>query len=159
MKALRFFSSLDGRIGRKTFWLLSVAVLVAQFLAIFVAELVAVMLSPETSSITDWWAELVIIAGFYPQFVIDVKRGHDRNISFWVIGVFYAVIIVRYVLILLGWLVRWPQQAVFSVRDLSSYIMIMLLGVAGLPCWLSSASAVARSVRINTDRTRLLLVD
>ncbi len=132
MKALRFFSSLDGRIGRKTFWLLSVAVLVAQFLAIFVAELVAVMLSPETSSITDWWAELVIIAGFYPQFVIDVKRGHDRNISFWVIGVFYAVIIVRYVLILLGWLVRWPQQVVFSAKDVSSFIAIMIVGIASI---------------------------
>jgi uncharacterized membrane protein YhaH (DUF805 family) len=135
MKALRFFSSLDGRTGRKTFSLLSVAVLAAQFLVLFIGLFVAAILLPdpsERSSAEDWWSEFVILAGLYPQFVIDVKRGHDRNIPFWVIGVFYAAIIVRYVLTRLGWLVMSPQQAVFSVRDLSSYIMIMLLGVAGL---------------------------
>jgi uncharacterized membrane protein YhaH (DUF805 family) len=135
MRGLRFFSSLEGRIGRKTFWLFSVAVLAAQFLVLFIALFVAAILLPdssERSSAEDWWSEFVIMAGLYPQFVIDVKRGHDRNIPFWVVGVFYAAIIVRNVLSRLGWLVMSPQQAVFSARDLSSYIVILLLGIAGL---------------------------
>ncbi len=38
--------------------------------------------------------DVVLLVFLYPQFVIAVKRGHDRNIATWVIVACYAVIAV-----------------------------------------------------------------
>lgn len=119
MKWIQFFSSLDGRIARKTFWLMSAATIAAEFIAVLVAGLLA----------GDWIIDIVVIAFLYPQFVIDVKRGHDRNIPLWVIGAFWTAAAVRYLLLRTGWLVRLPNQNVFSAINVTSFAVTMLLGI------------------------------
>ncbi|MGD0333335.1 MAG: DUF805 domain-containing protein [Xanthobacteraceae bacterium] len=127
MRWIRFFSNLDGRIGRKTFWLMSLAVVAIEFVVILISVALTVALS-----IADWWIEVVIIAFIYPKFVIDVKRGHDRNIPFWVIATFYVVVIVRLALIQFGWLQRYPSQNLFSSMDIVSFAVTLLLGIVSL---------------------------
>jgi uncharacterized membrane protein YhaH (DUF805 family) len=91
-----------------------------------VAAVVAVALS-----LGDWWMDIVMTAFLYPQFVINVKRGHDRNISLWVIATYLALAAVWDQLVRFGCLVRFPAQNVASYRGVTSYIVIIVLGVVG----------------------------
>jgi uncharacterized membrane protein YhaH (DUF805 family) len=75
--------------------------------------------------------EIIIVAFIYPKFMIDVKRGHDRN-PMWVIGTVYAIAIARAALVKLGWLVTLPDQNVMTPINVISFLMSMLLGIAGL---------------------------
>jgi len=76
--------------------------------------------------------EIIIVAFIYPKFMIDGKRGHDRNIPVWVIGTVYAIAIARAALVKLGWLVTLPDQNVMTPINVISFLMSMLLGIAGL---------------------------
>ncbi len=70
----------DGRIGRRTFWIAFLTVAAVEVMC----HLTVLSLGMERLSAT------VSLAFGYPEFAILAKRGHDRNISTWVPGVFYA---------------------------------------------------------------------
>jgi uncharacterized membrane protein YhaH (DUF805 family) len=127
MKWIYLFRNFDGRISRKTFWLMSISVIAIEVFIILISVFLVVALS-----IGDWWIEIIIVAFIYPKFMIDVKRGHDRNIPMWVIGTVYAIAIARAVLVKLGWLVTLPDQNVMTPINVISFLMSMLLGIAGL---------------------------
>ena len=40
----------------------------------------------------------------YPQLAVCAKRGHDRNTSIWVVGVFFAIGAILDLLLLGGWI-------------------------------------------------------
>ena len=132
MKWIYFFGRFDGRIGRKTFWLTSIAIFAAELVAAFVGALIIASLSGDwEAKAGDRWIDAVFLIFLYPQFIIDVKRGHDRNIPIWVIGVFYAALVAHYFLVELGWLMELPNQNVMSSVNVVSFIVAILLGIFG----------------------------
>jgi uncharacterized membrane protein YhaH (DUF805 family) len=135
MKWIRFFASLDGRIGRKTFWLTSLTVVAVELVAIFIGVLLMVAIRMADLGLKPMLHEaavLVLVAFAYPKFVIDVKRGHDRNIPMWIVGAVYAAAIARSLLIELGLLVDLPDQNVMSMINVASFLAVMAVGIAGL---------------------------
>jgi uncharacterized membrane protein YhaH (DUF805 family) len=133
MRWIYFFGSFDGRIGRKTFWLTSIAIFAAELIAAFAGALIIALLSGDwEAKAGDRWIDAVYLVFLYPKFIIDVKRGHDRKIPMWMIGVFYAALVADYFLVELGWLVDWPDQNVTSSVNVVSFIVVILLGIFGL---------------------------
>jgi uncharacterized membrane protein YhaH (DUF805 family) len=133
MKWIYFFGSFDGRIGRKTFWLTSIAIFAAELVAAFVGALIIALLSGDwEAKIGNRWIDAVFLIFLYPQFIIDVKRGHDRNIPIWVIGVFYAALVADYFLVEFGWLAELPNQNVMTSVNVVSFIVGILWGICGL---------------------------
>jgi len=133
MRWIYFFGSFDGRIGRKTFWLTSITIFAAELIAAFVGALIIALLSGDwEAKAGDRWIDAVYLVFLYPQFIIDVKRGHDRNIPIWVIGVFYAALAVDYFLVEFGWLTDLPDQNVTSSVNVVSFIVVILLGIFAL---------------------------
>jgi uncharacterized membrane protein YhaH (DUF805 family) len=124
---LKFFGNLDGRIGRKKFWLMSISVFAIEFIVGIFGIVVATALS-----LGDWWIDVILIAFLYPQFVISVKRGHDRNISWWVIAAYTVFAAARDELIQFGWLVGLPNQNTMSSRDAISFAVTIPLAIVGL---------------------------
>jgi uncharacterized membrane protein YhaH (DUF805 family) len=133
MKWIYFFGSFDGRIGRKTFWLTSIAISAAELVAGFVGALIIALVSGDwEAKAGHQWIDAVFLIFLYPQFIIDVKRGHDRNIPIWVIGVFYAALAADYFLVEFGWLTDLPNQNVPSSVNVVSFIVVILLGIFAL---------------------------
>jgi uncharacterized membrane protein YhaH (DUF805 family) len=133
MKWIYFFSSFDGRIGRKTFWLTSIAIFAADLIAGFVGALIIALLSGDwEAKAGDRWIDAVYLVFLYPKFIVDVKRGHDRKIPMWVIGVLYAALVADYFLVEFGWLTDWPDQNVTSSVNVVSFIVVILLGIFAL---------------------------
>lgn len=133
MKWINFFGSFDGRIGPKTFWFTSIAISAAELVVAFVGALIIALLSADwEAKAGERWIDVVFLIFLYPQFVIDVKRGHDRNIPTWVIGVFYAALAAHYFLVKFGWLTELPNQNVTSSINVASFIVVILLGIFGL---------------------------
>jgi uncharacterized membrane protein YhaH (DUF805 family) len=130
MKWVRFFTNFDGRITRKTFWLASIAVLVIELLIAAAAAATAEEFADEATG--DLATDIVLFAFLYPQFAISVKRGHDRNISTWVIGAWYVVLAMSDILRFFGWLQSSPNQNVFSSANLISFAFIMIAGIISL---------------------------
>jgi uncharacterized membrane protein YhaH (DUF805 family) len=69
-----------GRIGRQTFWIALIAVLVLNVLACYVAQQFG---GDKLNAVID-------LIFTYPEFAIAVKRGNDRNMPLWPIAVFFA---------------------------------------------------------------------
>jgi uncharacterized membrane protein YhaH (DUF805 family) len=90
MKWIYFFGNLDGRIGRKTFWLASLGVLVTGFVVAAVAAAIAEKLADEVAR--DMAVEGVVLLFLLPYFMLAVKRGHDRNISTWIISGWFVLV-------------------------------------------------------------------
>jgi uncharacterized membrane protein YhaH (DUF805 family) len=130
MKWIRFFGNFDGRITRRTFWLASIAVFAIEILIAAVAAATTEEFADEAAG--DLAMDIVLFASLYPQFVISVKRGHDRNISTWVIGAWYVVLAIFDVLCFLGWLQTRPNQNVFSTANLFSFAYLMIAGIISL---------------------------
>jgi uncharacterized membrane protein YhaH (DUF805 family) len=86
-------NSFDGRISRKPFWIAMGAVFVANLVACFIAEQID----------GDRLSAIVDLAFTYPEFAIAAKRGHDRNMPIWLLGVFFAANAVLDLLDVLGW--------------------------------------------------------
>lgn len=131
MKWFALFCSLDGRIGRKTFWLANIALTVAELVIGAVVIMAAVLLSLPERSI-DLAADIVIYGFAYPEFAIAVKRGHDRNIPAWVVGICGAFILARTVLVDFGCLTDPPDQHVATTKGVVSFLFTMVGGVIAL---------------------------
>jgi len=74
------FSSFEGRISRKTFWI-GIAVLI-------VAELAAYLIAEALQG--DRLSAIVDLAFIYPEFAVAVKRAHDRDLPIWILVVFFG---------------------------------------------------------------------
>jgi uncharacterized membrane protein YhaH (DUF805 family) len=69
-----------GRIGRQTFWIALIAVLLLNVLACYVAQQFG---GDKLNAVID-------LIFTYPEFAIAVKRGNDRDMPLWPIAVFFA---------------------------------------------------------------------
>jgi uncharacterized membrane protein YhaH (DUF805 family) len=74
------FSSFEGRISRKTFWI-GIAVLI-------VVELTAYLVAQALQG--DRLSAIVDLAFIYPEFAIAAKRAHDRDLPIWILIVFFG---------------------------------------------------------------------
>jgi len=92
MDWVHLFTSFEGRITRQPFWIAW---------AVFVAIEIAISLSGGDDAKWGSALDLVLI---YPQLAVCAKRGHDRNTSIWVVGVFFAIGAILDVLLLSGWI-------------------------------------------------------
>jgi uncharacterized membrane protein YhaH (DUF805 family) len=81
------FTSIEGRISRRSFWI--------ALLCLSVPELVAHV------TLGERWSSIVSLLIAYPEFAVFAKRGHDRNVPTWVAGVFIAGAIVLNLMALL----------------------------------------------------------
>jgi uncharacterized membrane protein YhaH (DUF805 family) len=80
MDWLYIIDSFHGRIGRTTFWIAMVIVVVANYLACYAAQNLQ---GDQLNAIVD-------LAFTYPEFAIAVKRGNDRDWPLWPIATFFA---------------------------------------------------------------------
>ncbi len=85
--------SFEGRIGRTTFWIAMGTVAAAELAGHVIAERLE---GDKLNAIVD-------LVFTYPEFAIAVKRGHDRNLPFWVPGIFFAAGVVLDLFTVLGW--------------------------------------------------------
>jgi uncharacterized membrane protein YhaH (DUF805 family) len=83
----------DGRIGRKTFWIAMGLVGAGNVLACLAAQYIQ---GDQLNAIVD-------LAFNYPEFAIAVKRGHDRNLPIWVVGIFFAASVLLDLFTVTGW--------------------------------------------------------
>jgi uncharacterized membrane protein YhaH (DUF805 family) len=131
MKWIRFFTNFEGRITRKTFWLASIAVFVIEI--VIVAGAAATVEEFASEAAGDVAMDIGVFAFLYPQFVISLKRGHDRNIPTSVISAWYAALAIFDVLrFFFGWLQTRPNQNVFSTAGLFSFVFLLFAGIIGL---------------------------
>ena len=77
MRWIYFFCNLRGRIGRKTFWIASIIVVVIELVTATVTTAITQKFVNETAGHTA--TDIVMFLFLFPQFVI--ARAHDRNIS------------------------------------------------------------------------------
>lgn len=108
------FTSIDGRISRKPFWI--------AILCLLVPELIAHV------TIGERWSSIVGLLLAYPNLAVFAKRGHDRNVPTWVAGVFVAGGIGLNVLVLLD--LAGPMDApntLFYVIGVPLGIMALIL--------------------------------
>jgi len=82
-----------GRIGRQTFWI-AMGVVAA-------AEIVGHLIANQIEG--DRLGAIVDLAFTYPEFAIAMKRGHDRNLPVWLLGVFFGAGALLDLLTVLGW--------------------------------------------------------
>ena len=85
--------SFDGRIGRQTFWIAMGVVGVGNVLACLAADYIQ---GDKLNAVVD-------LAFNYPEFAIAVKRGHDRNLPIWLIGIFFAASVLLDLFTVTGW--------------------------------------------------------
>ena len=130
MKWIGFFANFDGRISRKRFWLALIAIFVIQIVIAAIAAATAEQMANEAAG--DMAMDIVLFIFLYPQFVISVKRGHDRNISTWVISAAYILLALFDTLRFAGWLRTNPNQNTFSTANLMSFAFIVIVGVVSL---------------------------
>jgi len=74
------FSSFEGRISRKTFWIGIAVLIVAELPVYLIAE---ALQGDRLSAIAD-------LAFIYPEFAIAVKRAHDRDLPIWILVAFFG---------------------------------------------------------------------
>jgi uncharacterized membrane protein YhaH (DUF805 family) len=85
-------TSFEGRIGRRVFWIALTGVVAVEI----AAHLVAYRIEGERLS------AIVDLAFSYPEFAICAKRGHDRNMAPWIVGLFFAVAVLMDFLVVVG---------------------------------------------------------
>ncbi len=85
-------TTVEGRIGRKTYWIGTLAVLVIGALI----QLVVASMAGETAGLI---AGLIFLL---PGFAIGAKRAHDRNRSAWMLLLFYVPAAVVFVMNAMG---------------------------------------------------------
>jgi uncharacterized membrane protein YhaH (DUF805 family) len=74
------FTSFQGRINREPFWI-AVAILAA-------VEIVTQWLALQAEG--DTLGTILDLAFTYPEFALAVKRANDRDLSPWVVALFFA---------------------------------------------------------------------
>ena len=85
-------NSFDGRISRQTFWIAMGTVVAVEI----VFDILSFRLGGERLS------AIVDLAFTYPEFAVAAKRGHDRNMPPWVVGIFFGAGVLLDLLTVLG---------------------------------------------------------
>ena len=116
MNLIDLYLDFSGRIGRKTYWLATAAVVAAELVAVVLAAL----------AMGEWVAGFVTLIFFYPQLVLAAKRGHDRDIPIWIVGAFFAASALLNVLDIFGWVAKNPY------RDPLTFVVTMAYAVVGV---------------------------
>ncbi|MGC2122075.1 MAG: DUF805 domain-containing protein [Xanthobacteraceae bacterium] len=129
---LGFFTSLNGRIGRKSFWLWTLGSSIVLVLALLAAMSAIMSFATDYRWISGWWFNLLLQPLLYPLFVIDVKRGHDRDFPTWAIGAYYVLLVVYGVVPKFGWPQLRPDQDWFSFENLCAEFLVLLVTIVGL---------------------------
>jgi uncharacterized membrane protein YhaH (DUF805 family) len=93
MDFMHLFLSFEGRISRTTFWIGVGILVVVESIAQYAAGQVG---NDQASAVVD-----LVFA--FPEFAVAAKRAHDRNISTWLILLFFAGAVGLDVLMLGGW--------------------------------------------------------
>ncbi|MCX7555262.1 DUF805 domain-containing protein [Xanthomonadaceae bacterium JHOS43] len=77
----KFLLSLDGRIGRKAFWLFTVALIAIYVIAAFAG---GVSVDPSTGmpGYAAWFWILMLVL-IWPSIAVQAKRWHDQDRSAW----------------------------------------------------------------------------
>jgi uncharacterized membrane protein YhaH (DUF805 family) len=109
--------SFDGRISRKTFWIALGIVGAGNVLACLAADYIQ---GDKLNAIVD-------LAFNYPEFAIAVKRGHDRNLPIWLVGIFFGVSVLLDLFTVTGWAGADDQP---STLELVAAALFILLGLA-----------------------------
>jgi len=86
-------NSFNGRIGRRTFWI-AISVVAG-------AEIVAHLIAEQFQG--DRLGAILDLAFTYPEFAVALKRGHDRNMPVWLLGLFFGAGAALDLLTVLGW--------------------------------------------------------
>jgi uncharacterized membrane protein YhaH (DUF805 family) len=97
--------SFDGRISRKTFWIAMGLVGAGNVLACLAAQSIQ---GDQLNAIVD-------LAFNYPEFAIAVKRGHDRNLPIWLIGILFGVSVLQDFFTVTGWAGTDDQPSTLAV--------------------------------------------
>jgi uncharacterized membrane protein YhaH (DUF805 family) len=99
------YNTFNGRIGRKTFWIATAVLTVAE---IFVHFLAVEIQGDRLSAIVD-------LACTYPEFAVAVKRAHDRNMPLAFLIAFFGASAVLDLLTVLEMTGTEDQPSVVSV--------------------------------------------
>ncbi|MBX3512120.1 MAG: DUF805 domain-containing protein [Xanthobacteraceae bacterium] len=83
MNFIDLFTSLDGRINRKRYWLSILALLVVSLAVQVIGYLAGGMNGAMISGLVFVW----------PSFALAVKRAHDRNKTGWMPAIFFALVL------------------------------------------------------------------
>ena len=97
--------SFDGRIGRKTFWIAMGLVGAGNVLACLAAQSIQ---GDQLNAIVD-------LAFNYPEFAIAVKRGHDRDLPIWLIGILFGASVLQDFFTVIGWAGADDQPSTLAV--------------------------------------------
>ncbi len=86
------FTSLEGRINRKPYWLAALVLMIASLVVQGVVYFSAGM-------------QIMLIVGlifFWPGFALAVKRAHDRNRPTWLVIAFFALFLISHFMQIAG---------------------------------------------------------
>lgn len=86
------FTSFDGRINRKPYWLGALALLVVSLVVQLVVYAAANM-------------QAMLIVGMiflFPSFALAVKRAHDRNRPTWLVILFFGLVVITQLMQIVG---------------------------------------------------------
>jgi uncharacterized membrane protein YhaH (DUF805 family) len=86
------FTSFEGRINRRPFWI----ALLVFLLVSFVVQFAAIMIAGQTVGL------IVSLLLLYPGYALNVKRMHDRNRPDGILMAFYALLVVIILMQLAG---------------------------------------------------------
>jgi uncharacterized membrane protein YhaH (DUF805 family) len=119
------FTSLEGRINRKPYWIAAIVLMVVgvplQFLGIVIGgPLLGLIIS------------LVFL---FPSYALNLKRGHDRNRPNWMVQAFFALLVLLVVMQIAGLDMQGDQPttaflavgAVFMIASIALFIDFALL--------------------------------
>jgi uncharacterized membrane protein YhaH (DUF805 family) len=93
MNWVYLFTSVEGRISRRTFWIAAVVLGIVEFIGQFLAHQIE----------GDKLGIIVDLAFTYPEFTLSVKRANDRNMPTYILAAFYVVAVLINFIMLLGW--------------------------------------------------------
>ena len=122
MDWLYLLTGFEGRISRQPFWIALLPLLAAELASNYLMG--------------DRWSSIVSLLVAYPQFAIIAKRGHDRNVPTWVVGLFIVGGAILDLLTLAGPAGRSEQPStIFLVLAIPLGIMaLVLLADFGFRC-------------------------
>ena len=121
------FLNLDGRISRKTFWLASLGVFITEFVVAAIAAAIMEKLADEVAR--DRAVEGVMLVFLLPYFMLAVKRGHDRNISTWIVSGWFVLVAT---IDALDFFCRLPSGHDLSKSGPLLLAAILVMGIVGI---------------------------
>ncbi len=140
------FTSFDGRIGRQSWWLGTIALIVVSFVLYFILSPIfgtgmsAMMADPQKMAEPDFMSSLMRRSAFqqivmlaiigYPATALMAKRLNDRNRPEWVKWAFWAPTVLSILLLLFG--LAYTLTDMGGVMIPTSSSLMSLVGIISL---------------------------